>query len=139
MPKNLFFTNFAPSTTKIIILLIVKSVQYIHKFKAVATALLITLCLSIWANSTFYTHTHNLQSGSITHAHPYSTPHTHSTDDLLAIDAATVNTALEIDTENVNITPPQYFSNLYHNTTTSKTLATFVGFNKALRAPPVSL
>ena len=119
--------------------MILNKIIHIPKYKTVITSLFVALCVSFLVNSTFFTHSHHLQSGVVTHAHPFSDSHTHTPNDLLAIDALTFLNAIEIDTACSDITPLQYFNYLYNNIQTSDNLATFVGLYKSLRAPPVSI
>ena len=108
---------------------------YIQIHKQLVVKLLVAIIVCAWANTAFFTHTHTLQSGKITHSHPMGDSLVHTVGEIQAIEAATVYAALEIDTPEYQLTKTQIFESLNYSVNVS--LASFVGFNKPLRGPPV--
>ena len=117
--------------------MIKKGTQYIYRQKQLVVTLLVALIVFTWANTAFFTHTHILQSGKVTHSHPFANSHSHTVGDILAIDTATTTAALEIDTHEYQLIESQKIE--YLNYSTSENQSSFIGFNKSLRAPPVSI
>lgn len=106
-----------------------------NRVKNILSILVVSLFVSYYASVTMFVHTHFFEWGTITHSHPASTGHSHSTDSYLLIDS--LSTFVAVFSAAAAVITVGY--TLFRVLTTEVTYTFFAKVRLySLRAPPVA-